>query len=72
MKKGTTVLVTYGYNKVLNRPFEFLYDFGYEIEDDMCIVYNHGEQNMQDAHCFPMKNIKVASDEDIKNNFWGN
>ena len=71
IEEGTTVLCTYGYNPVLKKPFSFLYDFGYYNRDGNCIVYTHNERNMQDAHCFNKNSVKVATQSDIKNNYWG-
>lgn len=70
LKRGDIVLCTFGFNKVLNEPFSFLYEFGYYTEDG-CVVYKQGEQNMQDAHFFNLEQVKLASDDDLKNNFYG-
>ena len=72
IKAGTIVVASYGYNGVTGKPFQFLYDFGYYTDSGKCIVYNHGECNMQDAHCFELSEIKLATDEDIENLWWGN
>jgi len=68
--RGTTVVAKFGYNKVLNKPFEFLYDFGYYTETG-CVVYIQGESNMQDSYGFKLNQIRVATQEDKKNNYWG-
>jgi len=69
-KRGEPVLVTYGFNKVLGLPFKFLYDFAY-YSPTHCIVYNHGESNMQDAHAFTLDQIEKATKDDLKNYTWG-
>ncbi len=71
LQKGTVVVAKYGFNKVLNEPFEFLYEFGY-YTDYGCVVYKHGERNMQDASAFKLEQIRIATEEDKKNYFWGN
>ena len=70
MEQGTPVVATYGHNKVLNKPFEFLYEFGYEAKGNY-IVYIRGERNMQDSYAFKMDQIRIATDEDLKNHSWG-
>ena len=69
-ERGETVVASWGYNHVLDKPFEFLYDFGY-YTDFGCIVYNHGECNMQDAGAFKLYQIRRATSEDLLNLFWG-
>lgn len=69
--RGTPIVAKYGHNDVLDKPFEFLYEFGYYTERG-CVVYNHGECNMQDAHAFKLDQIRVATPEDMKEQFWGN
>jgi len=70
IKLGTVVVATYGFNKVLNKPFEFLYEFGYYTEYG-CVVYKQGERNMQDSCAFKIEQIRVATKEDLKERFWG-
>lgn len=65
------IVATYGFNSVLKKPFEFLYDFGYYTQYG-CVVYNHGERNMQDAHAFELEKIRIATLEDLKEYTWGN
>lgn len=67
--RGTTVVAKYGYNKVLDKPFEFLYDFGYSTKIG-CVVYVHGESNMQDSYGFEHNKIRVATQEDKENISW--
>jgi hypothetical protein len=69
-KKGDAVVATFGHNKVLNKPFEFLYEFGYYTNYG-CVVYNQGESNMQDAHAFKLDQIRKATDNDLKTEVWG-
>ena len=69
--QGTPVVARYGHNTVLDKPFEFLYEFGYYTKEG-CVVYNQGERNMQDAHAFKLHQIRVATQEDLKEHFWGN
>lgn len=68
--EGDVVVATYGWNNVLNKPFEFKYEFGYYTAYG-CVVYNEGECNMQDSHAFKMEMIRLASAEDEKRFFWG-
>ena len=72
-KREEIVVARWGWNNITKRPFEFLYEFGYySATEGKCIVYNHGERNMQDAHCFEVANIRKATPEDIMENYWGN
>lgn len=71
MKEGDIIIVTYGYNPVLKKPFEFLYEFGYYTKTG-CVVYKQGERNMQDSYAFKVDNIKLATEEDKKLYYWGN
>lgn len=71
-KREDVVLVRYGWNNILKKPFEFLYEFGYySATEGKCIVYKHGEHNMQDAYVFDAANLKKATQEDINEYFWG-
>ena len=58
-KEGDVVVATYGFNNVLQKPFEFLYEFGYYTKYG-CVVYIHGERNMQDSYAFKMEQIRPA------------
>ena len=69
--RGETVVCKWGFNNVTKRPFEFLYDFGYYTTYG-CVVYKHGECNMQDASAFRMYQIRKATEKDKKDIFWGN
>lgn len=69
--EGDTVICTWGYNSVTEKPFSFLYDFGYYNKRGKCIVYTHGEHSMQDAHCFEKNEVRLATSEDLNNEFWG-
>jgi hypothetical protein len=68
--QGETVVATWGYNNITKRPFSFLYDFGYYTKYG-CVVYNHGERNMQDSSAFKMFQIRLATKEDMKKYYWG-
>ncbi len=70
LKYPDTIVATYGFNKVLKKPFEFLYDFGYYTEYG-CVVYQHGERNFQDSCAFKMEQIRVATEEDKNEYSWG-
>lgn len=70
LEEETPIIATYGYNDVLKKPFEFLYEFGYYTKIG-CVVYNHGECNMQDAHLFKLDQIRVATPEDLNKYSWG-
>ena len=69
--EGDVVVATYGYNDVLKKPFEFLYEFGYYNTSGGCVVYIHGERNMQDSYAFELTNIRLATKEEKKKFFWG-
>jgi hypothetical protein len=69
-ERGDTILATFGYNTIKNEPFKFLYDFAY-YSPTHCIVYRHGEQNMQDAHAFKLDQIRKATKDDLKKYSWG-
>lgn len=71
IKAGMIVVATYGYNGVTGKPFQFLYDFGYYNNYGNCVCYTHGENNMQDAHCFDIEDIKIATKKDLKTIPWG-
>jgi len=71
IERGTPIVATYGHNTVLDKPFEFLYEFGYYTEYG-CVVYKKGECNMQDASAFKLNQIRVATKDDLKKYFWGN
>jgi hypothetical protein len=45
IESGDVIVAKYGHNSVLDKPFEFLYDFGYYTEYG-AVVYNEGECNM--------------------------
>lgn len=70
IEKGTPVVAKYGYNSVLQKPFEFLYEFGYYTENG-CVVYIEGERNMQDSYAFKLEQIREATSKDLKNYSWG-
>jgi len=67
---GDIVVATYGHNNILNKPFEFLYEFGYYTKYG-CVVYIKGERNMQDSYSFKEKQIRLATQKDIKNLSYG-
>lgn len=71
IKQGTPVVATYGFNTVLNKPFEFLYEFGYYTKSGKCVVYAQGERSMQDSCAFNLEQIRVATEDDLKNEYWG-
>ena len=72
IKEGTPILCTYGFNKVLQEPFKFLYEFGYYSQSGKCVVYVRGERNMEDSYVFDLNQVKIATKEDLKNEIWGN
>lgn len=68
MKTGTKVVETFGFNKVLQKPFQFIYDFGYNSPDpEYYVLYLCGECNMQDAHLARKRDVRIATEEDLKN-----
>lgn len=69
--EGDVVIAKFGYNTVLKKPFEFLYEFGYYTKNG-CVVYKKGERNMQDSRAFKLEQIRFATDSDMKKYFWGN
>jgi len=70
MERGDTVVATYGYNDILEKPFQFLYDYGYRSQGGH-VVYTHGESSMQDAHVFKEEQLRYATDEDKRELYWG-
>lgn len=68
--EGTPVVATYGHNKVLNKPFEFLYKFGYYSVYG-CIVYIVSKRNSQDSYAFKLDQIRIADEKDLKCIPWG-
>ena len=72
IEDGTKVVCKYGFNDILNKPFEFIYDFGYySTTEGKCIVYICGERNMQDSYVMDIDNVRIATDEDLKNFYKG-
>jgi hypothetical protein len=72
-EQGDIVVARYDWNDITKRPFEFLYEFGYYSKvEGKCVVYNHGECNMQDSHAFDVAEIRLASEEDKEKCYWGN
>jgi hypothetical protein len=69
-EQGETVVASWGLNDRTKRPYEYLYDFGYYTKNG-CVVYNHGECNMQDSGAFKLYQIRRATSEDMKNLTWG-
>lgn len=69
-QEGDVVVATYGHNDVLNKPFEFLYEFGYYTKNG-CVVYIQGERNMQDSYAFKLNQIRRASAKDLSEYYWG-
>ena len=68
MKDGTKVVHKYGFNNVLQKPFEFIYEFGYySATEGKCILYLCGCKNMQDSHVANIENVRIASEEDLEN-----
>ena len=37
-KREQAVLATYGFNKVIKKPFSFLFEFGYYTRSGKCLV----------------------------------
>jgi len=70
LTEGTVVVAKYGHNDVLDKPFEFLYEFGYYTKYG-CVVYQKGERNMQDSCAFKMNQIRVATQDDMNEFAWG-
>ena len=70
LEMGTPVVAKYGYNNILKKPFEFLFEFGYYSKNG-AVVYIKGERNMQDSYAFELNQIRKASKEDLKNFNWG-
>jgi hypothetical protein len=70
LKAGTIVVAKYGYNSVTKKKFKFLYEFGYYTKYG-CVVYKKGECNMQDSYAFKLKQVRVATDKDLKKEYWG-
>ena len=71
IKRGDVIVAKFGNNSVLDKPFEFLYEFGYYTEYG-AVVYNEGECNLQDAHLFELDEIRLATDVDKRTFYYGN
>jgi hypothetical protein len=69
LNAGDIVVATYGYNEVLKKPFQYLYEFGY-YTDYGCVVYKKGERNMQDSYAFKLTQIHPATKKDIQTFFY--
>jgi len=69
--EGTPVVATYGYNEILKKPFEFLYEFGRYGLEGRGVVYIRGERNMQDSYAFDLKQLRLATEDDLNNLTWG-
>jgi len=67
----TPVVVTCGYNDVLKKPFELLYEFGYCTKNG-CVVYIKGERSMQNSYAFNRDQVRIASEDDLEKYAWGN
>ena len=70
IESGDVIIASYGWNDILDKPFEFKYEFGYYTHNG-CIVYNQGECNMQDSHAFRLEQVRLATQEDMDRYFWG-
>lgn len=68
--RGDVVLCTWGYNEVLRRPYEFLFEFGYVGQTGDLIVFKRGESGMQDAMAFPPSQVKLATPNDRDQRFF--
>lgn len=67
IKGGTKVVHKYGFNNVLQKPFEFIYEFGYySATEGKCILYLCGCKNMQDSHVANIENVRIASGNDFQ------
>jgi len=51
-QRGDVIVATYGHNDVLNKPFEFLYEFKYIGQTGMFICCPEREYSTQDAVAF--------------------
>lgn len=69
--RGDVVVATWGYNNITKKPFAFLYEFGYYTESGKCVVYKQGECNMQDSSLFELNEVRLATDDDMNEYFWG-
>ena len=70
LRRGTVVLATFGHNTVLNKPFRFLYEFGYYTKD-ACVAFPKGESSMQDAKLFELSEITIPTEEELDDAIWG-
>lgn len=69
-KRGDVVLCRWGYNDILNRPFEFLFEYGYKGATGKHIVYKRGEHSLQDAMAFSDDQIRHATAKDRDQRFF--
>ena len=73
IKEGTKVVHKYGFNDVLQKPFEFIYDFGYySATEGKCILYVCGCRNMQDSHVANIEDVRIAINLDLMEYTEGN
>jgi len=70
LQHGDSIVAKYGFNDVLKKPFEFLYEFGHYARNGKIVVFLKGERNMQDSRAFKIEEIRPANNEDLKNIFW--
>lgn len=70
LNRGEVVLCTWGYNDVLKRPFEFLFEFGRYNEAGDCIVFKRGEHSMQDSMTFKPNQVRLATSNDRDQRFF--
>lgn len=68
---GQKVVVTYGFNPQTNKPFSFIYDFGYPT-DRGYVVYVCGQASMPAARFFNKDSVRPATAEDLQSIFEGN
>ena len=71
MNRGDKVVITYGHNKVLNKPFETIAEFKYYNLDHDPVCSKVGENSTQDSFALKVKNgsatIRLATEDDLKN-----
>ena len=66
-KRGDLVVATSGFNHILKKPSEFLYEFGYYNSYNGAVVYKKGCCNMQDSFAFDLDCLRLATDDDVEN-----
>lgn len=47
-------------DKVIFIPENKVYDFGYKVNSERAVIYEEGEENMQDSFSVKLKDLKLV------------